>query len=99
MARPETPYIATGVVVVATAIKRDGNVSTRAFQGLFATVLLVLFAAFTGRTAIAPVVRALGILLFIVALIMAVKAWEGSLSTEKRTATAVNRSRTVFRNF
>jgi hypothetical protein len=73
---PETPFIATGLLITAAAIKKQGTVNATAFQGIVATILLTLIASATAGTKAAGIVRAVGILLLIAAASVAVRSFQ-----------------------
>lgn len=68
--RAEFPYLAAGGIVILGATVRDGKLPDLTGP-LLGTITLVIFASATDGTKIAPVVRALGILILIGAVIAA----------------------------
>lgn len=72
--RPEMPYLAAGsVAIVGGAIRENGWPSEGA-QAAIGTLIMVIFASATANTKIAPLVRAIGMLLLLAATMATVKA-------------------------
>lgn len=72
---PETPFIASGILVVATAVKRDGALQAAAFRGILASLVIVVLASYTAGTRAAPIVRAIGIVSLLATLTLAVRVY------------------------
>jgi len=62
---PELPFIGAGVVALIGGIKREGKFPEKGVIAVVGTVLLILVAAATANTRIAPAVHAIGILTLI----------------------------------
>lgn len=75
MISPETPFIVSGLLVVGTSIKKDGQVTTTAFRGILAAFFLTILASVTAGTKVGPIVYALGILSLIATASLAVRTW------------------------
>lgn len=74
---PELPYLAASGVAVVGATVRDGHLPdlTRVVLG---TVAIVIVVSMTGGTKLAPLTRAFGLLILLVAVLSATHAVIGS---------------------
>lgn len=71
--RPEMPYLAAGgVSLIGGAVAAKGW-PKQSLTAVIATIVLVIVASATSETRIAPLVRAIGLLLFLVAGMAATK--------------------------
>lgn len=71
--RPEMPYLAAGAVTLIGATVKEGNWPKDAARSLIGTVALVVLASASTDTPLAPLVRAIGLLLFLVAAMAAIR--------------------------
>ena len=82
--RPEMPYLAAGATAVVGGVARDGRFPSEGFNAVIATVVLVIVASMTSGTRIAPLVRAIGLLLFMAAVMAAVTSINNSHKTKDK---------------
>lgn len=83
---PELPYLAAGTVAVIGATIRDGKLPDITTPAI-GTVVLVLVASATADTRYAPLVRAFGYLLLLVAVITATNATMKRANDSKKATT------------
>lgn len=69
---PEMPYLAAGSIALAAGVKRERGIPSNATAAVIGTVALVIVASATSGTPIAPVVRAIGLLVLTAAIMAAV---------------------------
>jgi len=69
---PESPYLLAGAVTLIGGVAREKGLPDNALVSTVGTVALVIVASATANTAIAPIVRAIGILVLIAALMAAI---------------------------
>jgi hypothetical protein len=74
---PELPYLAAGVVAMVGSVKRTGGAPSNMLPAVIATVVLVLVTSATTGSRIAPVVRAIGVLMLVGATYGTVRAYQG----------------------
>lgn len=72
---PEAPFIASTVLVIAAAVKRDGKIEGTAFRAVLATIAIVVVASLTAHTRAAPIVRALGIVYLLASAMLAINVF------------------------
>jgi hypothetical protein len=72
--RPELPFLASGAVAIIGGAIRDKGWPSYTTRAVIGTVALVLVASATTDTRIAPLVRAVGLLLLLTTIMAAVKA-------------------------
>ena len=72
--RPEFPYLAAGGVSLIGGAIHAGKWPDNSLRSIVGTVALVVAASATSGTRIAPLVRAIGLLLLLTAIMAAVKA-------------------------
>lgn len=72
--RAEMPYLAAGAIAIGGGAIKDGGWPTNTLHAVIGTVALVILASATDGTKIAPLVRAVGLLLMLSAFIAATKA-------------------------
>lgn len=72
--RPEMPYLAAGGVAIVGGAIRDGRWPSEGPQAALGTLVAVVVASATADTVIAPLVRAFGLLVLLVAVMSAVRA-------------------------
>lgn len=72
--RPEMPFLAAGVVAIAGGTIREKQWPSEGAQAVIGTLILVIFASATASTKIAPLVRAIGMLLLLAATMATVNA-------------------------
>lgn len=69
---PEMPYLAAGAIALGTGVARDGGFPDEGMNAIMGTIALMIVASATANTRIAPLVRAIGLLLLMAAVIGAV---------------------------
>lgn len=69
MDRPEMPYLAAGVITFIGGVRQANGWPPNAGKAVLATLVLVIVASATAGSKIAPLVRAFGILLILVAVL------------------------------
>lgn len=72
--RPELPFLAAGGIALAGGVKAEGKWPANWPKVLIGTVVLVVIASATNETKVAPLVRAIGLLLVVTTTMAAVKA-------------------------
>jgi hypothetical protein len=72
--RPELPFLAAGAVAVIGGAIRDKAWPSYTTRAVIGTVALVLVASATDNTRVAPLVRAIGLLLLLTTVMAAAKA-------------------------
>lgn len=70
---PEMPYLAAGAVTIAGGAIRDKAWPAEGVQAALATLVIVVVTSATGGMKIAPLVRAFGMLVLLVAVIATVR--------------------------
>lgn len=73
--KPEMPFLAAGAVALAGGVAKDRGFPSGGLGAVVATVALVIVASATGGTVVAPLVRAIGLLLLMAAIMSAVPAF------------------------
>jgi peptidoglycan/LPS O-acetylase OafA/YrhL len=76
--RPELPYLAAGAVAIAGGFVRERGWPAEGTGALVGTLALVVVASATSGSDFAPLVRALGLLLLMVAVMTAVPAFQAA---------------------
>jgi len=61
--RPELPYLAAGSLAILTGMARDRAWPKEGHKAIIATIVMVIMASTTAGTKVAPLVRAMGLLL------------------------------------
>ncbi len=61
----ELPYLAAGAVAIGGGVAREGKWPEEGTKALIGTVVLVIIASATDGSRIAPLVRAIGLLLLL----------------------------------
>lgn len=72
--RPEMPFFAAGAVAIAGGVKREGGFPKQGIPAVVGTIGLVIVASATAGTSVAPLVRAIGLLLLMAAVMSAVRS-------------------------
>jgi hypothetical protein len=72
--RPEMPFLAAGAFAIAGGAIREKQWPSEGAQAAIGTLILVIFASATAGTRIAPLVRAIGLLLLLTAVMATVNA-------------------------
>lgn len=72
--RPEMPYLAAGMVALAGGVARERAFPKEGMTAVIGTVALVIIASATAETPVAPLVRAIGFLFLMAAVMAAVPA-------------------------
>jgi peptidoglycan/LPS O-acetylase OafA/YrhL len=70
--RPEMPYLAAGAVAIAGGTAKQGHFPSNGISALTATAVVVVLASATAGTKVAPIVRAIGLLLLMATVMAAV---------------------------
>lgn len=65
---PETAFLAAGAVAIAGGAAQERAWPKTGYRAVVATVVLVLVASATSRTPLAPLVRALGLVMLMAAI-------------------------------
>lgn len=65
---PETPFLAAGAIAIGGGVAREGKWPAEGMSALVGTVVLVIIASATAGSKIAPLVRAIGLLLLLTAV-------------------------------
>lgn len=73
--RPEMPYLAAGITALVGGYKRERGFPRNGITAVIATVALVIFASATAETKAAPIVRAIGLLMLMGAVMATVPAF------------------------
>jgi len=73
--RAEMPYLAAGAVSIIGGTAREGRFPSHGLNAVIGTVVLVIAASATSDTKIAPLVRAIGLLLLMTSVMAAVPAF------------------------
>jgi peptidoglycan/LPS O-acetylase OafA/YrhL len=81
---PELPFLGAGAVALIAGVKREGHFPAKGWSSIIATIVLVLVASATTGSKAAPLVRAVGILLLLAAVIGAVRAFQVSPKTRRK---------------
>jgi hypothetical protein len=68
MPHPELPYLGAGTITLIGATRRDGKFPADGLKAVAATVGLTIVASATATTKLAPLVHAIGLLLFMAAI-------------------------------
>lgn len=80
--RPELPYLAAGAISITGGVARTHGWPPEGLRALVATIILVVITSATAETRIAPLVKAFGFLVVLVAIIAAVPAFNTHKSTK-----------------
>lgn len=72
--RPEMPYLAAGAIAITGGAIKNHGWPANTLTSVIGTVALVIIASATSDTKIAPLVRAVGLLVLLSAFMAAVKA-------------------------
>lgn len=70
--RPEMPFLAAGTIAIAGGFVREKAWPVNGGKALIGTLTLVIIASATADSAVAPLVRAFGLLLVLMAVMTAV---------------------------
>lgn len=82
--RPELPYLAAGSIALAGGFVRERGWPSEGTGALVGTVVLVVVASATAETQFAPLVRAFGLLLLLVAVFATVPAFQAATKRKKK---------------
>lgn len=66
--RPEMPFLAAGGIAIAGGFVREKKWPENGVKALIGTLLLVIVASATSGTSFAPLVRAIGLLMLLAAV-------------------------------
>lgn len=69
---PEMPFLAAGAISIAGGVAKHHGFPPNILTSVIGTVVLVIFASATAGSKIAPLVRAIGLLVLLVTVIAAV---------------------------
>lgn len=72
--RPEMPYLAAGATAIVGGAIREKSWPSEAPQAIIGTLIMVTIASASGGTRIAPLVRAIGLLLLLASVMATVNA-------------------------
>lgn len=72
--RPELPFLAAGGIAIAGGMAREKKWPSEGAGALIGTLILVVVASATAGTRIAPLVRAIGLLLLLAVVMATVPA-------------------------
>lgn len=81
--RPELPYLAAGTVAIVGGVAREKAWPREGLRALVATAIVVIITSASADTKIAPLVRAFGLLVLMIAVIAAVPAFSTPKSSGK----------------
>jgi len=87
----EIPYLAAGVTAIAGGYRSQGQFPADGYKAVLATTGLVILASASNDTKLAPLVRAVGFVLFMGALYGAVKAFQTPAKKSKAQVQADKR--------
>jgi len=73
--RPEMPFLAAGALAIGAGFARDKAWPENGTKALIGTLLLVIVASATSGSSFAPLVRAFGMMLFLMATMTAIPAF------------------------
>lgn len=73
--RPELPFLAAGAVAIAGGAARERKWPAEGGRAILGTLALVIVASATADTRIAPLVRAIGLLLLLASVMASVPAF------------------------
>lgn len=71
--RPEFPYLAAGLISIAGSVRAHGGWPSNLTRSVIGTAVLVIVASMSTDTKLAPLVRAVGLLFAMAAVIAAVR--------------------------
>ena len=71
--KPEMPFLAAGTVAIIGGIRREHGWPHNGLTALIGTIVLVIVASATAGSKIAPLVRAIGLLLLMAAVMAAAR--------------------------
>lgn len=71
---PEFPFLAAGAVALIGGARREGGFPRNGVKAVVGTIVLVLVASTTAGTSVAPLVRAIGLVLLMAAVMAAAKS-------------------------
>ena len=74
--RPELPFLAAGAVAIAGGTVRERKWPSEGGRAILGTLALVIVASATANTRIAPLVRAIGLLLLLASVMASVPAFQ-----------------------
>ncbi len=74
--RPELPFLAAGGIAIAGGIAREKKWPSEGGRAILGTLVLVIVASATANTRIAPLVRALGLLLLLASVMASVPVFQ-----------------------
>ena len=74
--RPEMPFLAAGAVALIGGVRREKHFPKSGIPAVVGVIVLVIVASATAGSRVAPLVRALGLLLLMAAVLSATKAFQ-----------------------
>jgi len=74
--RPEMPFLAAGAVALVGGVRKEGHFPKSGVPAVIGVMVLVIVASATAGTRIAPLIRAIGLLLLMAAVFSATKAFQ-----------------------
>lgn len=69
--RPEMPFLAAGAIAIVGGVRKHKGMPPELMKSAIGTVALVILASATADSPIAPLVRAIGLLLLLAAVVAA----------------------------
>jgi hypothetical protein len=81
--RPELPYLAAGSVAIAGGMAREKTWPSNGAKALMATMIVVVIASATSNTSVAPLVRAIGLLVLLTSVMASVPVFMANQKKEK----------------
>lgn len=73
---PELPFLGAGALALVGGVRREGHLPHNATVSIVGTIVLVLATSATAGTKIAPLVRAIGVLLLVASVYGVVRAFQ-----------------------
>lgn len=73
--RPEMPFLAAGAITISAGAAKAHGWPPNGARALIGTIGLVIVASATTGSAVAPIIRAMGLLVLLVAILAAVPVW------------------------
>ena len=81
--RPELPFLAAGSVAIAGGMAKERAWPSNGTKALMATLIVVVLASASSNTAVAPLVRAIGMLVLLASVIASVPVFTANQTKEK----------------
>lgn len=81
---PETPFFASGALLLGAGIARTGGFPQDTLKAVLAVLALALIASATANTKAAPVVRAIGLLFLLASGMAAIRTFYDAAEKRKK---------------